>query len=64
MKSDYIFYRWINCTVELVRDDEHEWGEIYDNLTGIGVLGNVFEDKADLGISNYTYNEQLRNKYF
>ncbi|XP_069355019.1 glutamate receptor ionotropic, delta-2-like isoform X2 [Maniola hyperantus] len=45
------FCRWINCTVEMVRDDAHEWGEIYDNLTGVGVLGNVFEDKADIGIT-------------
>lgn len=35
-----------------MRNDEHQWGEIYDNLTGIGVLGNVVEDEADLGISN------------
>ncbi|CAH2236110.1 jg15106 [Pararge aegeria aegeria] len=45
------FCRWINCTVEIVRDDEHEWGEIYDNFTGVGVIGNVFEDRADLGIT-------------
>ncbi|XP_023938077.2 glutamate receptor ionotropic, delta-2 [Bicyclus anynana] len=45
------FCRWINCTVEMVRDDEHEWGEIYDNSTGVGVIGNVFEDRADLGIT-------------
>lgn len=43
--------RWVNCTVEIVRDDENEWGEIYENLTGVGVLGNVIEDRADLGIS-------------
>lgn len=35
----------------MVGDDGREWGEIYDNRTGIGVLGKVFEDKADLGIS-------------
>lgn len=34
-----------------MRNDEHQWGEIYDNLTGVGVLGNVVEDGADLGIS-------------
>ncbi|XP_041976738.1 glutamate receptor ionotropic, kainate 2-like [Aricia agestis] len=45
------FCRWINCTVKIVRDDEHEWGEIYENLTGVGVIGNVFEDRADLGIT-------------
>ncbi|CAH2107284.1 unnamed protein product [Euphydryas editha] len=45
------FCSWINCTIELVRNDEHQWGEIYDNLTGIGVLGNVIEDGADIGIT-------------
>ncbi|CAH2107304.1 unnamed protein product [Euphydryas editha] len=45
------FCRWINCTIEVVRDDEHEWGEIYNNSTGVGVIGNVFEDRADLGIT-------------
>nr|BAR64800.1 ionotropic receptor [Ostrinia furnacalis] len=45
------FCRWINCTIEVVRDDEHEWGELYDNQTGVGVLGNVVKDRADLGIT-------------
>ncbi|XP_032511198.2 glutamate receptor ionotropic, kainate 2-like isoform X2 [Danaus plexippus] len=45
------FCRWINCTIEIIREDEEEWGEIYANQTGIGVLGSVFEDRADLGIT-------------
>nr|AMM70647.1 ionotropic receptor 41a [Heliconius melpomene rosina] len=45
------FCRWINCTIEMVGDDGREWGEIYDNRTGIGILGNVYEDRADLGIT-------------
>nr|ARO76470.1 ionotropic receptor 7 [Conogethes punctiferalis] len=45
------FCRWVNCTVELVREDEHMWGEIYDNLTGVGVIGNLVEDRADIGIT-------------
>nr|AOG12846.1 ionotropic receptor [Eogystia hippophaecolus] len=45
------FCRWVNCTMEVVRNDAHEWGEIYDNQTGVGVLGNVLEDRADLGIT-------------
>lgn len=44
-------FRWVNCTIRIVRDDEHEWGEVYENHTGVGVLGNVVEDRADLGIS-------------
>ncbi|CAH2107283.1 unnamed protein product [Euphydryas editha] len=54
------FCRWINCTVEIVRDDEHQWGEIYNNLTGVGVIGNVFEDRADLGITAlYSWYEEF-----
>lgn len=49
----------------MVGDDGKQWGEIYDNKTGIGILGNVFQDRADLGISKtkysiYTYLATLR----
>ncbi|KAI5632104.1 ligand-gated ion channel domain-containing protein [Phthorimaea operculella] len=45
------FCRWINCTIEIVNSDEEQWGELYENGTGIGVLGNVYEDRADVGIT-------------
>ncbi|XP_045534362.1 glutamate receptor 3.4-like [Papilio machaon] len=45
------FCRWINCSVEIVRDDEYQWGEIYKNMTGVGVLGSLVEDRVDLGIT-------------
>ncbi|XP_026751135.1 glutamate receptor ionotropic, delta-2 isoform X1 [Galleria mellonella] len=45
------FCRWLNCTIELVRDDEHQWGEIYENNTGVGVIGSLIEDRADVGIT-------------
>ncbi|XP_063361372.1 glutamate receptor ionotropic, delta-2-like [Cydia amplana] len=55
------FCRWVNCTVKIVRDDEHEWGEIYENNTGVGVLGNVVEDRADIGITAlYSWYEEYR----
>ncbi|KAI8428945.1 hypothetical protein MSG28_007557 [Choristoneura fumiferana] len=55
------FCRWVNCTVEIVRDDENQWGEIYDNLTGVGILGNVIEDRADMGITAlYSWYEEYR----
>lgn len=47
--------RWINCTIEIIGDDGREWGEIYDNMTGVGIIGNVLMDRADLGISKETY---------
>ncbi|KPI97856.1 Glutamate receptor delta-2 subunit [Papilio xuthus] len=45
------FCRWVNCSVEIVRDDKHQWGEIYENMTGVGVLGSLVEDRVDLGIT-------------
>ncbi|KAL4706513.1 hypothetical protein ACJJTC_015711 [Scirpophaga incertulas] len=45
------FCRWVNCTIEIIRDDVHQWGEYYENHTGVGVIGNVLEDRADLGIT-------------
>nr|XP_053602899.1 uncharacterized protein LOC128670906 [Plodia interpunctella] len=45
------FCKWVNCTVKIIRDDDHEWGEIYENRTGVGILGHVVEDRADAGIS-------------
>ncbi|KAK5648841.1 hypothetical protein RI129_003733 [Pyrocoelia pectoralis] len=38
----------MNMTVEYILDDK-EWGIIYDNWTGDGILGNVAIDKADMG---------------
>lgn len=32
-------------------DDEGEWGTIYDNSSGNGVLGAVGERRADIGFT-------------
>ncbi|CAG9560515.1 unnamed protein product [Danaus chrysippus] len=63
------FCRWINCTIEIIREDDEEWGEIYANQTGIGVLGAVFEDRADLGIStqnifNHFHEKSVSSTFF
>ncbi|KAG7299521.1 hypothetical protein JYU34_016484 [Plutella xylostella] len=44
-------FTWINCTIELIRDDENEWGDIFENGTSNGVIGNVLQDKADIGVA-------------
>lgn len=40
-----------NMTIRYVLDDQ-EWGIIYDNWTGNGILGNIAIDKADIGYGN------------
>lgn len=50
-----MLYRWINCNIAIVSDNGYEWGDIYKNHTGVGVLGNIVEDRADLAISTYFY---------
>lgn len=43
-----------NMTLEFVVDEENEWGDVYANWTGSGVLGNLVQDKGDVGIGkNY-----------
>ncbi|XP_075215171.1 glutamate receptor ionotropic, delta-2-like [Lycorma delicatula] len=37
-----------NCTLSLQTDD-NMWGEIFENKSGNGILGNVYESKADVG---------------
>ncbi|XP_026469828.1 probable glutamate receptor [Ctenocephalides felis] len=41
-----------NCTISLIGVDEEEWGEIYENGTGIGILGTLSEGKVDLGVGS------------
>ncbi|KAJ8732773.1 hypothetical protein PYW07_015372 [Mythimna separata] len=54
--------RWMNCTVEIVREDVEQWGDIYPNETGgIGVLGSVVEDRADVAITAlYSWYQEWR----
>ncbi|CAB3243457.1 unnamed protein product [Arctia plantaginis] len=56
------FCRWINCTVEIVQEEIDQWGEIYKNETnGIGVIGSVVADRADMGIpALYSWYEEWR----
>ena len=32
-------FKMINATYEVLVDAENEWGEVYENFTGIGLLG-------------------------
>lgn len=43
--------RWVNCTIEIVNEEKYQWGEIYQNGSGVGIIGDVVVDRADMGIS-------------
>ncbi|XP_053691084.1 uncharacterized protein LOC128739613 [Sabethes cyaneus] len=38
-----------NCTLDMIIDEETMWGDVYDNKTGKGILGNLVERRADIG---------------
>lgn len=45
-----------NMTPELVVDEAGEWGTLYDNWTGNGVVGNLAQDMGDIGLGqNFEY---------
>lgn len=41
-----------NMTVNKIIDEEGQWGEIFENSTGYGVLGKLVMDEADLAYGN------------
>lgn len=45
----YEFVRKYNLTPSFTIIGEDLWGDIYDNWTGIGLLGSVLNDKIDIG---------------
>ncbi|XP_055922835.1 LOW QUALITY PROTEIN: ionotropic receptor 21a-like [Eupeodes corollae] len=42
--------RLYNCTIQVDTSEEEEWGFVYENYTADGVLGLVFNRKADIGM--------------
>uniref|UniRef100_A0A182JNI1 Ionotropic glutamate receptor C-terminal domain-containing protein n=1 Tax=Anopheles christyi TaxID=43041 RepID=A0A182JNI1_9DIPT len=40
----------LNCSLEISLDEAGEWGQIYDNRTGDGIIGAVVERRADVGV--------------
>ncbi|KAI4456065.1 ionotropic receptor 20a-related [Holotrichia oblita] len=46
-----------NMTPELVVDEAGEWGNLYDNWTGNGVVGNLAQDMGDIG-ALYTWERE------
>lgn len=44
------FCKKLNCVWEVMTVDETEWGVIYENGTGDGIVGAVVENKVDIGV--------------
>lgn len=40
------FSRKYNMTIELI---VNEWGDVYKNWTGTGLVGNLINDEGDIG---------------
>uniref|UniRef100_A0A182N544 Ionotropic glutamate receptor C-terminal domain-containing protein n=1 Tax=Anopheles dirus TaxID=7168 RepID=A0A182N544_9DIPT len=40
----------LNCTLEISLDEAGEWGQIFDNRTGDGIIGALVERRADVGV--------------
>lgn len=46
----FLTNRWLNCSIEIVNEEKYQWGEIFQNGSGVGVIGDVVIDRADVGI--------------
>lgn len=47
------FRIFINKIVNIIfAEDGYEWGEVYDNYTGNGVLGSVVEREAEVAVGS------------
>ncbi|XP_056641070.1 glutamate receptor ionotropic, delta-2-like isoform X2 [Diorhabda sublineata] len=56
MSSMLTFAKFLNMTPELVINSDDFWGAIYENWTGNGLMGNIVNDKADIGLGSlYTW---------
>jgi hypothetical protein len=44
------FCQKFNCTLDISLDEAGEWGEIYENRTGNGIMGALTERRADVGV--------------
>uniref|UniRef100_A0A182M015 Ionotropic glutamate receptor C-terminal domain-containing protein n=1 Tax=Anopheles culicifacies TaxID=139723 RepID=A0A182M015_9DIPT len=42
-----------NCNVLLFPEDEDEWGDVYPNGTGIGLMGSVAERRTDIAFGAF-----------
>ncbi|KYB26331.1 hypothetical protein TcasGA2_TC034795 [Tribolium castaneum] len=57
----YEFVRKYNLTPSFTVIGDELWGDIYDNWTGIGLLGSVLDDSVDIGYAAvYTWEDYYK----
>ncbi|CAO1317675.1 unnamed protein product [Diamesa serratosioi] len=44
------FCKKFNCSLMISLDEDGEWGEIFDNRSGNGIIGAVAERRAEIGV--------------
>lgn len=54
MKLALEFSKKHNMSVELIVDEHGEWGDLYQNWTGTGIIGSLLSDNADVGFGKST----------
>lgn len=42
-----------NMTFAKILEQDDKWGIVFENFTGMGIMGRVVEDEADLAFSMY-----------
>lgn len=47
--------KYLNMTISPVINDYDYWGEIWENRSGNGLLGNLVENRADIGAGTVQY---------
>lgn len=49
MSAALVFAEKHNMTPQFIINAEDYWGDVYENWTGTGLLGNLIVDQADVG---------------
>lgn len=46
------FCRIHNCSLDVSLEEKDQWGEVYENHTGIGILGGISTHRVDVGMGS------------
>lgn len=59
LKAFVLYGKLHKMTIKFVLDEINRWGELFDNWTGYGMLGDVLKDKADVAFGKSYLNIYL-----